>query len=222
VHALRPGPGSIDRRRAGFTLVEALLAAVLVASILGSLALATSTTADASKAGANEVRVEAQALRALSRAVASLELAGVDTLDVASDPDLAHSGLQFQSLASLKGGTLTWADPARLEWRLRDGESDDGTDEDGNGLVDDGRLVLVLDPGGPDESTVVLANGVPELLEGEEENGVDDNGNGLVDEGGFCITRDGDALTLRLTVSWRDAEGQVYSHTARTTVQVRN
>lgn len=118
-------------------------------------------------------------------------------------------------------GRITWS-ATRVEFRLEPGEVDDGLDNDGNGLVDEGELVLVRDAGGADELEIVLANGVREHLEGELPNGVDDNDNGLVDERGITFERVGSDLRIRLTLETTGRDGRILTRTLETTAWSRN
>ena len=123
-------------------------------------------------------------------------------------------------------GQVVWSPLRRLAFEYAPRVSNDGADNNSNGLVDEGRLVLTLDVGTPEERSVVLTNWVPELLEGELPNGIDDNQNGLVDERGFCIQRvadaAGDALLVRLSLQRRDANRRPLTKTIQARVRVRN
>ena len=102
------------------------------------------------------------------------------------------------------------------------GEIDDGLDNNGNGLVDEGRVVLTENLGGADERDRILARRVRELLEGELDNGVDDNGNGLVDEKGFSFERMGESLVIRMTMERIDVGQRTIERSAQTSVRLRN
>ena len=99
---------------------------------------------------------------------------------------------QFEStgLASRLGPWLTQGQ--RFEFVYDPDEVDDGQDNNGNGLIDEGRIVWTRNVGAPDERSVVLCHQVREYLEGEVPNGLDDNGNGLVDEKGLSFERNGE------------------------------
>ena len=110
----------------------------------------------------------------------------------------------------------------RLELRYEDDEVDDGIDNDGDGVVDEGVLVLIQDWMGPTEQEVVLCHGVREFLEGETPNMLDDNGNGLIDERGFSVDLDGENLTFRLSLERVDASGNTVIRTLESSVWLRN
>ena len=92
---------------------------------------------------------------------------------------------------------------------MDDGEFDYGADDDGNGLVDERKLVLTLNVGTGSQRQITLCRGIPSLYPGEMNNGIDDNGNGVVDENGFSVQRVGDLLYVRLAVAVPVEGGQV-------------
>jgi hypothetical protein len=117
---------------------------------------------------------------------------------------------------------VSWDLPSSLSLELDTGEIDNGLDDDGDGLIDERRLVLTRNVGGPNTITTVLCNGIPELAEGEVANGLDDNGNGVVDEAGFNVRKVGDLLTVRLTVQAPAGGGQIITSTLSTSIVLHN
>ena len=101
-------------------------------------------------------------------------------------------------------------------------DPEDGTDNDGDGIVDEGIVVLRLSAGEPNEYRVVLARGVARYLEGETPNGVDDNGNGQVDEKGLFMQVRNGAIYVNLTVQRMGRDRQPIFRTVRTAVAMRN
>ncbi len=208
--------------RSGFTMVDLMFGLLIVSVLLGSLAMMVGASSSASSAGVSRAELEARVHRALER-IAN-ELAEADRDEIAPNPTgpLGESSLTYRCATGWADGESTWGGWRRIELQLDPNETDDGTDEDGDGLVDEMRVVQVLDVGTPDERQVVLVNGVSELLGGEEPNGVDDNGNGLIDESGLCFQANGDAIVIRLTLQARDVERRTLTVTAETSVMARN
>ena len=110
----------------------------------------------------------------------------------------------------------------QLEYQLEPGELLDDIDNDGDGLVDEGAVVLTRDPAGPNEISVIICRNVREYFEGETLDLADENGNGLVDEPGFHIERMGDQLAIRLTVEDVDRRGDVVTQSAEALIRIRN
>jgi type II secretory pathway pseudopilin PulG len=206
--------------RAGYTLLEALIAAALLLLLLSSAVLAARggmgafrTTQDASGA---ETRVR----RALDRVVFELLSAGASELIPNPTGDFGTAELQYRKPIGLVGTAPQWGPTFSLAFEYATGEGDDDVDNDGNGLVDDGVLVMTRDVGG-NEHRVVLCHNVAELLEGEIANGDDDNGNDVRDEAGFNVHRIGDVLLVRLSVQEPAETGNIV-RTLETSVRLRN
>ena len=214
-----------EQRRAsagGFSLVEMAVVVALLSLVLGSLTLIGSTSNKAYQTGAVQSHLESRAAIAIAQMVDELRIAGVDT--VAPDPlqGVGSSDLRYVQATGFANGQINWTPLRNLRLEYEIGELDDGLDNNGNGLVDEGRVVLVEDLGGATERRRVLTRWVPEFLEGELENGLDDNGNGLVDERGFVVERIGETYMIRLTVQRRTTEGQLLTRTARASTRSRN
>ncbi len=208
---------------AGATLVEILASvaifAAMLGGLLGTLERLQRLERDAARAG--DLRVRARA--ALDRIVRELQDAGVSTLAPQPLAPVGASGISYQRAAGFAAGNVVHAPPSRLEFRLEPGELEDGIDNDGDGLIDEGEVVWTRNEGLAGEERYTLVTGVARLGAGESANALDDNGNGLVDEAGLSFElRLGGALRVRLTLERAGAGGRVARETAQTTVQVRN
>jgi hypothetical protein len=111
---------------------------------------------------------------------------------------------------------------ATIGFEYDPGEVDDGVDNNGNGLIDEGQVVLTRGVGTGNAVRSVLVDGVAELLEGEVLNADDDNGNLMDDETGFCLQRIGSVLTIRLTLEDKAEDGTVTRRTMETSIRMRN
>jgi hypothetical protein len=167
-------------------------------------------------------QLEAQATATIERMVIELSTVGLETVAPDPLPGVGCDGIQYLQATGMKDGVIEWTPLRRLAFEYEVGETNDGLDNNGNGLVDEGRIVLTEDVGRPGERSHVLTRWVRELSDGEEQNGLDDNGNGLVDERGFFLERIGETLVVRLTLQKLSAEGNLMSRTARTSVRLRN
>lgn len=217
---MRRHRNSTSRKRGGFTMVEVAIASALALLLLSSAILAARGGMGAFRATQDASDAETRVRRALDRVVVELMSAGRGELLPSPSGDFGTSALQFRRAIGLDGTTPLWGPVTSLAFEYGPGESDDGVDNDGNGLVDDGILVLTRDVGG-DEQRIVLCRGVRELLEGESANGDDDNGNGVIDEAGFNIHRVGTVLFVRLSVEEPVETGTII-RTLETSVRPRN
>jgi prepilin-type N-terminal cleavage/methylation domain-containing protein len=215
-------PRHAPRRTAqrGFTLVELAITAALLVLLLSSAILAASGGRGAFQATQDASDVEARVRRALDRVAVELLSAGASELQPDPAGDFGTHDLLFRNAVGVVGTVVQWGPQVRIAREYALGELDDGLDNDGDGLVDEGALVLTRDVGGT-ERRVVLCNGVAELLEGETADGADDNGNGVKDEAGFNVHRQGDVLFVRLSVEGTTEQGSIV-RTLETAVRLRN
>jgi hypothetical protein len=165
---------------------------------------------------------EKGANRALETIVSHLSFAGRDGVLSCFGTAIATDTLEYRSVAGCSEGNVVWGDVTRIGWAPEPADPPDGEDNDRNGLVDEGMIVLTRNPGQPGETRQVLVRGVARLLEGEALNGVDDNGNGLSDENGLCFERRGDSVAVRITLCRMGGDGVPVTRTAETSVTPRN
>lgn len=207
--------------RAGFTFVEAMIALSLLAVMFLAVAQTSSRASDAFDEGSADHILSTSTHRALERMARSIELSDGSILAGAIATDFGTDVVAFQVPVDFVAGAVVMR-PWQILAEREPGELDDGQDNDGDGLVDELRVVEVLDAGTPDERRNVLLGGVTELFAGELANDADDNGNGLIDERGLSFSNDGNVVTLRLSVQRRGEGGRVLSKTAETAVRLRN
>lgn len=215
----------MPRRRSacsGFTLYEVAITVGLLGLVFAATGMVSRSTSDLANFSGEKSRTEARARRTLDRVVEELAMAGSGMLT----PDPAAPGwtddLDFQCATGVAGGVATWGQLTSLLWEREPAELADGQDNDGDGLIDEGRVVLVRSTGLPNERRVVLCSSVAEFAEGETAAIGDENGNGLEDERGFSLQRDGELLTVRLTLQEQVEQGQVLTTSVRTSIRLRN
>ena len=193
------------------TLVEIVIATALLATFGGAAILATDTASESIRTEVVSAHLESAARHAMAEVTESLLTA--DASAVNPPPAATADGVASLDYARVVGydvlmDDLLWSDPERLVFEYDPADPDDGADNDGDGLIDEGRIVYVVNPGVAGERRRVLCNWVAEDLAGEVPgNLVDDNGNGLVDEPGFCLVLEGNRATLRMTLAQLDKRG---------------
>ena len=209
--------------RLGFGLVEMLISAAIALLALGSIGIATSSNVNAFEAGNLRTALNSKANQVLDRAVRELDLADKATLTgVPAAPLFAETAtFDVPDTVSFATGIVTWK-TTRVELQYEPSETDDGLDNDADGLIDEGQVVLTRDFGTPAALATVLATGVAEYAEGETLDATDENGNGLVDERGLALCFDGSRILLRLTLERADTNGSVVRTSLSTTVTCRN
>lgn len=212
----------IRSRESGYSLLELAMAAVILTIMLGSLALLGGSSAGALSAGTSQAELDAQLRRTIARIGDELLPSGLSAITPAALAPEGAAELSYRKSGGPVGGQNSWVDPRRFAFGYETGELDDGLDNNGNGLVDEGVVTWTIDAGLASEHAVVLCHGVRELDWREEDNDLDDDGDGLVDERGFAVQRVGNVLRLGLTLERRDAQGYSIVRSLETTVQPRN
>ena len=215
-------PGPPREHGDGPTLVELMVGLVLLLIFGGAAVMATQRSVERLRRSARSSAMDAEIARALDRITREIVGAGRETLVPDAAAPHGSPTLDFRTPTDYRGTRVVWGEPTRLVWELAPGELDNGTDDDGDGLVDEGIVVRILGPDQPDEQRLVIARGVSELLEGERENGADDNGNGLIDERGLSFQLLGDMLIVRLTMKQSGPDRELLVRTLETSVRLRN
>lgn len=173
--------------RGGVTIVELAVVLGLLGLVLGSVNSVLAAMASGYRSGSERQQLDADGARVIQHIVDGLRFADPDaTVGLAETPFYGTS-LEFRQSLGYQESSTGWSELQRLTYSAADAtlswtrETDDG-----------------------DEGRVLRCEGVAALQAGEEANGLDDNGNGLIDEPGFCVTRDGDLVTVLLTLEATD------------------
>jgi len=211
----------MSSRRDGFMLHELAVNLAMTMLLLGGLFLFLRSGIAGSQITTARALLERNANHALRQITESLLPAGKATLAPAAAP-LGSSFMDLQVPVAVDPEGPTFGPVTRIEWRPDPNDPADGADNDGDGLTDEGEIVISRNFGSAGQLDTVIATSVPRLLLGEVQNGADDNGNGLQDEAGLCFERLADgSVRVRLTVQARK-QGTTFSRTVETTVLPRN
>lgn len=210
------------RDAAGFTLLELTLALTLIGVIAGSIGLVMKTCSRALRAGASGAALDSNLRRSMDFVCDRLRAASTSTLVPLTESPFSTTQIDFQRAVGGVGPSVVWGNPERILFEYSPGETDDGVDNDANGLIDEGRVVWIQNAGSANETRATLCNWVREYFEGEEDTGVDDNGNGRIDERGFSIDIEGNRAHVRLSLERMDSEGRSIVRTLERTVTFRN
>jgi len=212
-----------SRTRGGFTLLEAAVSLSLLGVIGGIFMLTTDTTTSAVRTGVAVAELDARVVRSVARVCETLKSASPELSTPQAIAPFSGTSLDFQrGLGSADDGTTLWGPLEHYE--LQYDEADDGVDNDGDGLVDEGTLIWIENEGVAGERRVVVCNDVREYLEGETFDGQDENGNGLIDERGFALdfAQDGQWVQVHLSLEGSDKEGRRIVSSAERTIAFRN
>jgi len=210
------------RGKRGFTSLEVLISTAILGMLMGGVSLIMHTSLGAYREAQLSAELEGRLRRAVDRVAQELVSTGADVITPDPSGEFGSSTLEFRRAIGLTGDVVNWGSRMNISFDYEAGEIDDGVDNNGNGLVDEGVLALDLNVGAANEKRVVICHGVSELGEGEAINLDDDNGNGVKDEAGFNVRLEDDVLVLRLTLEAIDRNGTLVQRSVETGVRFRN
>ena len=193
------------RSRAGFTLLELLITVTLAALLMASLSSAFRSTGGAVRTVTSAMNLQAAGNRAMHDILNGLRWADTGSLSVIPAPPFFASEVQFVQSMGFEETESTWGPPLEIRFDPVLGE-----------------VIWTRHPNLPPERQLDRIGFVAPFHDGEIANGLDDNGNGLVDEPGFCLSREGDVLTLNLTLQGEDAAGIMLTRSFTTRLHCRN
>ncbi|MSR61887.1 MAG: hypothetical protein EXS08_05530 [Planctomycetes bacterium] len=208
--------------RQGMSLVEVAVSLATLGTFLGALILVLGQGSRSARTGMARQSIEGLARRTLDRMATELVGAVADSLSPDPVAPYGSSSLSFQRIGAYASGAVQWGELVSFSLALDDGELDDGNDNNGDGMVDERKLVMTREEDGADPVSSVLVHGVRELFEGETANGLDDNGNGLKDEAGVSFEHQNGRLILRMSLEQHDNDGGCLVRTLQTSVRLRN
>ena len=213
-------------RRGGFTLLEVMITLVIFVAILGLPTTLLTSSAElyhrsSVAAGLSEKGrvVLGDITDHLARTSSTSCVPPVPPL-----PNVTVSDVRYEPIIGYAGGTFPapgLKERIVLEYSAED--PDDGLDNDGDGRIDEGVAVLIVDPGTINEQRRILTDDVAEWGAGEiPGNGVDDNGNGWVDERGLAFGFSGERVTVLLTLERVDPKEGLILHSVERVIAFRN
>jgi prepilin-type N-terminal cleavage/methylation domain-containing protein len=192
-------------QRAGFTLLEVVIAMTIVGMIAANIAMVTRSSSQAYESGASLSALDAQLDRTMDRIALAVMASRRASLLPANSAPLWTPSLTYDQLLGYEDGAAVVGDVERIAL-----------------VTGPEQIVWTQRPDTPDERRVVWSNWVREYFGVEALNGLDDDLNGLTDEAGLSFTVDGDRVTIRLTLERAGPNNTVIRRTQETTVTCRN
>ena len=207
----------------GMTLLDTIVAMAIFSIVIAGLYVWLISTTKAAGTISQRSNLAISSARALERISGRLIGAGVNTLSPANpSAPLGTSSLAFRRGAGFADGQSIWELPMRIQLCMDEGEIENGKDDDGDGLIDEGQIRFIIDEGSPTERCTTIVHGVARYWGNEIANGIDDNGNGLIDESGLSFELAGDSIRVRLSLEVALPQGGTARTDVETTVQLRN
>jgi len=210
--------------RSGLTIVEMALAMSILVLVLGVPVMLMRSSRQFQETAMTRTEVQSRARRAVARIASRLEVSSTAIIPQAGGgPNTGTPVVDFQAVTGWNAAGAILGNAERILLADEATDPDDGVDNDGDGLVDEKRVMWIEDVGLPTQRTHELCDSVRSSLDGEQPgNAVDDNGNGLVDEPGFVLAFDGDRVEIFLTLEARNASGFTVTNTVQRTIAFRN
>lgn len=204
----------------GLSVLEVAVATTIFAVVLAITGAGLVRAHGAWRGTAARVDAERRGDAVLERVVTRLTDCGGTTITGSLAPPTGASTITFREVDGWNAGAAVWGAVTTLAWEPDPQDAENGRDDDGDGLVDEGQVVWRSGTGS-DEKVSVLVQGVANRLQGEVGgNGLDDNGNGLVDERGLSFDRVGPRLTIRLTLERLGADGVRVHESRQATIRL--
>jgi hypothetical protein len=200
VSALRPHAGD-----AGFTVLETVIAMMLIGLVLTKLTLVMDEARKAHQEESVSMQLDDQAMELLDKIAFAIVGSSRASLDPALAAPFPMASLRFQVSLGVEDGKAVLDDPERIALQQ-----------------ETGAVYWSQNEGELDQRRVVWANTVSEMLEDEMMNGLDDNGNALADELGLAFVVDGRSVNIQLSLERELDEGKRVQVTKATTVTCRN
>ncbi|MCP3917933.1 MAG: prepilin-type N-terminal cleavage/methylation domain-containing protein [bacterium] len=197
---------SVARRigsRAGFTILELLLALGLLAIVAQKTFVMLTAASKATATDTSALVLEEKARRVLQQVAMTIMSADRDSLVPGVEAPLDTDALRFKVHLGVENGEVVWSEPEEIVQK-------------GQKVV--WRSYVATEK----ERHITWTNLVAPFLEGEIPNGMDDNGNGVIDEKGLSFEVDRSAVTIRLTLAQAAGEGDERLQTVETVVTCRN
>lgn len=192
-------------RRAGFSLLELVIAIAVAALIFANVGLVMRSGSNSRERESVRGDLDVQLDRTLDRIALTLMSANAQSLDPSAPSPSFQSSLEYMQNLGVQNGLVVLGDPERIEL-----------------IVNDGQVLWKQRPGELNERMVVWTRWVASYLDGESANGVDDNGNGLIDETGLAFVISGSQVEILLCLERRGEDGEVIRHQRSAVVACRN
>lgn len=208
--------------RAGFTLLEVIIAITILALILVNVQLVSKSGTAAARSGAMMSSLENELEMTLDRITFALMSAQDEEIEGPLPAPVPSSFVRFASVIGRDAeGNVLMSPTEQISWVAHDGTptasggsgvggKGDPQQTGGSGRVtlEGGRVTWVEDSDAAASRKVTWSNAVPLVYEGEVDgNAEDDNENGLLDEAGLAFARDGSQVQVFLTVERVDEKG---------------
>lgn len=212
-------------RRAGRRRRAALLQIAVASGIavvgLGVAGAALSRAQTTSRDSAVRTSLDRRRAQGVDAVIEALQDASASSIATDLAATAAASAVTLRTKVGFESDAPTYSATTTIEWVIDPRETDNGLDDDKDGLIDEGFVRRTVGTGGTARSDVLVRD-VCRRLEGETANTRDDNGNGAVDERGLLFVRSGGRIRVWLSVAAKMPDGAIAVRTMGGSVDVSN
>lgn len=187
-------------RRRGATFVQVAVASSVGVIGLGLAGVAMTRAQTTARDSVERTALERRRARGIDGLLEAIQDAGQTTIANDLSAGAAASSITFRPKSGFASDAATFGDTTTIAWALDPAEKENGSDDDRDGLVDEGVVQMTTGTGGAARTTVLIRD-VANRLEGEKVDTRDNNGNGIVDERGLCFVRTGNRIRVWLSVA---------------------
>ncbi|MEZ5976363.1 MAG: prepilin-type N-terminal cleavage/methylation domain-containing protein [Planctomycetota bacterium] len=200
-------------RRAGFTLIEVVIALTILVLISANIAMISRTGSKAAESDLFRQVLDGEMNVTMDRIRFALMSASADNVYPTLSKPLSNDSIDFSTSMGVQAGVHVMGDPERIRWQPTNEEK--------------GRVLWTQGLGMPDERELQWSQNVPTLQDREILNTIDDNNNGLDDEPGlaFHVEQAQDKemqIFVTLTISKEDSTGNRIPTSRQVNVTCRN
>ncbi len=182
-------------RRAGYTLVEVLIAFTILVLLSVNVAMLLRAGRAAAITGTLNARMSNELNQTVDRIALALMGADAAALDGPQLKPLSSEYVRFQACLGLEASGVIHGPVEEIQWS----PTTEGS----------GRILWRESPSSEEERRVVWSTAVPTSYMHEiPSNGLDDNGNSIEDEAGLAFTMDGPRVDIHVTLERRAYDGQ--------------
>lgn len=185
------------KKEQGFSLLEVMIVTTILVIIVGGIFEVFSAGLNAYNTGTVLVDVQGLARRSLEKIVKEVQGAGIDTISQSGS-----TSITFQKATGYTDGSVTWGDTITIAFDYLDDENDNGVDDNGNRLVDEGKIEMTTDDGEGGLTTEVIGY--------------------WLKEDGLQFSLSGRLLTITLEIERYEPKGELMQVRLVTTVKIKN
>lgn len=189
--------------QSGFSLIEVLVVTVILAIVLGGIFEILLSGLNTYNESSIMTEVHTQARRIMDKTANELQGAGLSTIyPIPPESGTGTNTISFQTATGYSAGSITWSDVITIAFAYEAGELDNGADDNGNGLIDEGIVTRTVTDALGATTTDILGH--------------------WVEEDGLSFNLKSDVLTITLKLKKAGYKGDPWTTTLTTAVQVKN